>query len=114
MRDFGTSARLLRASCVTFWHVPDITSLLLVYTGEVSCIVERKSVHAIQLVEPAVDDRTCSVSPLLFKVAMRIFCWNVNSLLPTVRNINLKYGSLAKFFAELDANIVCLQVQYLT
>lgn len=42
---------------------------------------------------------------------MRIFCWNVNSLVPTVRNINLKYGSLTKFFQELDADIVCMQVQ---
>jgi len=29
---------------------------------------------------------------------------------PTVRNINLKYGSLAAFFAQMDADIVCLQV----
>lgn len=68
---------------------------------------------------------------------MRLFCWNVNSLVgslggeprcsysrsvcmsqlsplnmqvPTVRNINLKYGSLAAFFAHLDVDVVCLQV----
>lgn len=29
---------------------------------------------------------------------------------PTVRNINLKYGSLSAFFAHLDADIVCMQV----
>ena len=29
---------------------------------------------------------------------------------PTVRNVNLKYGSLAAFFAHLDADIVCMQV----
>eukprot|EP00775_Hariotina_reticulata_P002004 gene2004-2326_t len=40
---------------------------------------------------------------------MRIVCWNVNSLVPTVRNINLKYGSLAAFFQHLDADIVCMQ-----
>ncbi|WIA36495.1 hypothetical protein OEZ86_007794 [Tetradesmus obliquus] len=40
---------------------------------------------------------------------MRIFCWNVNSLVPTVRNINLKYGSLEAFFKHLDADIVCMQ-----
>jgi exonuclease III len=41
---------------------------------------------------------------------MRIVCWNVNSLVPTVRNINLKYGSLAAFFQHLDADIICMQV----
>lgn len=31
---------------------------------------------------------------------------------PTVRNINLKYGSLAAFFAHLDADIICMQVRH--
>lgn len=29
---------------------------------------------------------------------------------PTVRNINLKYGSLGAFFKHLDADIICMQV----
>jgi hypothetical protein len=29
---------------------------------------------------------------------------------PTVRNVNLKYGSLAAWFAQLDADIICMQV----
>ncbi|KAF8065610.1 Lrrc47 [Scenedesmus sp. PABB004] len=41
---------------------------------------------------------------------MRIFCWNVNSLVPTLRNVELRHKSLAHWFdAVLDADIVCLQ-----
>ena len=41
---------------------------------------------------------------------MRIVTWNVASLPPTARNIQLAHGSLAKFFREgLGADIVCLQ-----
>ncbi|GBF96576.1 exodeoxyribonuclease iii [Raphidocelis subcapitata] len=41
---------------------------------------------------------------------MRIVSWNVASLPPTVRNIELAHGSLAAFFkGHLAADVVCLQ-----
>lgn len=42
---------------------------------------------------------------------MRLFCWNINALEPTVRNIKYAQGSLQAWFeSELNADLVCLQV----
>ncbi|KAK9846503.1 hypothetical protein WJX81_005404 [Elliptochloris bilobata] len=40
---------------------------------------------------------------------LRIFIWNINSLIPTVRNFVLKHGSLRGFFDHYEADIVCFQ-----
>lgn len=43
-------------------------------------------------------------------MVMRLLCWNVNSLGPTVANAELKYGSWKGFFEEHALDILCLQV----
>ncbi|KAG7672891.1 hypothetical protein Ndes2526B_g08581 [Nannochloris sp. 'desiccata'] len=40
---------------------------------------------------------------------MRLLCWNINSLPPTVSNAQLKYGSWKGFFDEHALDILCLQ-----
>jgi len=44
---------------------------------------------------------------------MRLLCWNINSLPPTVSNAQLKYGSWKGFFDEHALDILCLQVSAL-
>ncbi|EFN58215.1 hypothetical protein CHLNCDRAFT_142087 [Chlorella variabilis] len=40
---------------------------------------------------------------------MKLLCWNINSLAPTVRNAVLKHGSWLGFFQEHGLDIACLQ-----
>ncbi|KAK9819914.1 hypothetical protein WJX72_003899 [[Myrmecia] bisecta] len=40
---------------------------------------------------------------------LRLMIWNINSLVPTVRNFILKYGSFRGFFEEHSVQIACLQ-----
>lgn len=42
---------------------------------------------------------------------MKLLCWNINSLAPTVRNAVLKHGSWLGFFQEHGLDIACLQVR---
>lgn len=45
---------------------------------------------------------------------MKILCWNINSLLPTVRNAEFKFGSWLDFLKSLDLDVLCLQETKLT
>lgn len=40
---------------------------------------------------------------------MKVFCWNVNGLTPTFKNIVHKYKSLKGFFEQYGADIACFQ-----
>lgn len=42
--------------------------------------------------------------------SMKLLCWNINSLAPTVRNCVLKWGSFKGLFEEYGADIMALQV----
>ena len=42
---------------------------------------------------------------------MRLFCWNINALLPTEANFRHTYGSFKGFLQETKADIACFQVQ---
>ena len=41
---------------------------------------------------------------------MKVVTWNINALGPTLRNIDLRHGSLTGFIDSLGADVVCLQV----
>ena len=42
---------------------------------------------------------------------MRLFCWNINALLPTEANFRHTYGSFKGFLQEKKADIACFQVR---
>ena len=42
---------------------------------------------------------------------MRLFCWNINALLPTEANFRHTYGSFKGFLQEKQADIACFQVR---
>ena len=41
---------------------------------------------------------------------MRLFCWNINALLPTEANFRHTYGGFLGFLQEKRAAIACFQV----
>ncbi|KAK9805387.1 hypothetical protein WJX73_010257 [Symbiochloris irregularis] len=43
------------------------------------------------------------------KAALKLLCWNINALVPTLRNIELKHKSLLGFFEHHGADIACFQ-----
>ncbi|GAB4818347.1 hypothetical protein N2152v2_005393 [Parachlorella kessleri] len=40
---------------------------------------------------------------------MRVLCWNINALAPTVQNVVLRWGSFKGLFQEYEADIACFQ-----